>query len=212
MQVLTVLTKMGAGQHSIPLLRAINNFEISNIAEFIGQVSHETQGFTVFEENLNYSVDGLLKTFSRSRISRADAERYGRAPGRPADKKMIAECLYGHMTKKGDELGNEEPGDGYKFRGRGDIQITGHDNYAEASLAIFDDYRLVDDPDLVTRDIEVGAAVAGWFWKSRGINALGSNVDAITIRVNGGTNGLDDRRAKTKAARDLLSSPDQIRG
>ncbi len=208
MQVLTVLTKMGAGQHSIPLVRAINNFEISNIAEFIGQVAHESQGFTVFEENLNYSVDGLLKTFSRRRISEADAKRLGRAPGRAADKIGIGEALYGHLTAKGKELGNVKAGDGYKYRGRGDIQITGLDNYRAASLAIFGDDRLVTDPDLVTRDAEVGAAVAGWFWKSRGINQLGSNVALITARVNGGDNGLDDRKAKTAQARDLLSSPD----
>lgn len=208
MQVLTVLTQMGARTHAIPLLRAINNFEISNVAEFIGQVSHETQDFTVFRENLNYSVEGLIKTFSRARISEADARKYGRDGSRPANQRAIGECLYGHTTAKGNELGNIKEGDGYDFRGRGDIQITGRANYANASQAIFGDDRLVKNPELVATDVEVSAAVAAWFWASRGLNQLGGNVDAITRKVNGGTNGLADRKAKTKRAQDLLSSPE----
>lgn len=215
MQVLTVLSTMGAGSRAIPILRAINNFEISNIAEYIGQISHETQDFKIFEENLNYSVDGLLATFSRLRISEAEAKRIGRTATRKANKVAIAEALYGHTTAKGKELGNIYGGDGWMFRGSGDIQITGRANFLAASLAIFGDERLVNNADLVRQDPEISSAVGGWYWKSRRLNELGDNVLKISKAVNlgspqsrGNPKGLADREAKTKRARDLLSSPE----
>lgn len=214
MQLLTVISEMGAGGRAIPILRAINNYGIKNVAEFLGQVAHETGGFKIFTENLNYSVEGLLATFSRSRISLADAQRLGRTPNRKADQFGIGEALYGAHTAKGKELGNQSAGDGFNFRGRGDIQITGRSNYRDASRFIFNDERLVQNPDLVL-DPEVSAAVAAWYWISRGINAMGTDVLRISRTINlgnpnakGTPAGLADRQVKTEQARRLLSSPD----
>lgn len=214
MQLITVISEMGAGGRAMALTRAINNFEVENVAEFLGQVAHETMGFTIFTENLNYSVDGLLKTFSRSRISHADAQRLGRTAGRKADQVGIGEALYGAHTSKGKELGNTFPGDGFRYRGRGDIQITGRSNYLAASFAIFGDDRLARNPDFVL-DPETSAAVAAWYWTSRGINEMGTDVLKISRTINlGNPNskatpaGLADRQVKTERARMLLSSPD----
>lgn len=98
-------------------------------------------------ENLNYSVSGLLKTFSRSRIAGADAERYGRKPGRAANQEAIANIVYGgEFGRK--QLGNTEPGDGWRYRGGGYPQTTGRANYAKIGLAA--GINLVDHPERIT--------------------------------------------------------------
>lgn len=103
------------------------------------------------------------------------------------------------------DLGNTQPGDGARFAGRGLIQLTGRANYTAYSIAMFEDLRAVNDPDMVAK-LPDAAFAAGWFWGPyKGINAQADrdDLEAVTRRVNGGTNGLADRREKLKLAKSL---------
>jgi putative chitinase len=106
----------------------------------------------------------------------------------------------GPLAKK---LGNtpEEDGDGEKYKGRGPIQITGHDNYQKCSMSIYGDERLLDHPELLEQPFD-GCMAAGWFWSTYGLNALADQFDfnGITRRINGGENGKADREAYYKRA------------
>lgn len=166
------------------------------LAHWLGQMHVESAGFTTREENLNYSVDGLLKTFSRSRISEADARKFGRTAARPANKSAIANIIYGgEFGRK--NLGNTQPGDGWKFRGSGVKQITGRANH-EASG--FTPEQLRDDP-------VASAKAAAQFFISHGCvaPAMKDDVRAVTLKVNGGTNGLAEREAATAKAKGLFA-------
>lgn len=170
-------------------------------AHWLAQMAHESGGFKVVRENLNYSVEALLKLFGRHRISEADAERYGRTARRPANQIAIANLLYGgEFGKK--NLGNTQPADGSRFIGRGFKQLTGRANYAACGAGI--DLPLVDHPEMLEQPA-AAAASAAWFWHSRGLNALADrdDIEPITKKVNGGTLGLAERKAwlaKFKAA------------
>lgn len=156
---------------------------------FFAQISHES-GFRPREENLNYSVEGLVKTFP-GRITAAQARKIGRTGTQRADKEAIGNTVYGGEWGK-KNLGNVEPGDGYKYRGRGMIQLTGRANYAALGAA----YEL--NPDLLlTPAGSMRAAIE--FWKSRKINvpAAKDDVKAVTKLINGGSNGLAERIALT---------------
>lgn len=164
------------------------------LIHFFAQVTHES-GFKPALENLNYSPAGLKSTFSRQRISAADCDRLGRASGHPADQEAIANLVYGGAWGQ-TNLGNNQAGDGWRFRGRGLIQLTGRANYKRTSPA----YEI--NPDLVaTAAGSVKAAVD--FWRTRAINAAADadDVDAVTHLVNGGQTGIDDRRALTLKAK-----------
>lgn len=116
----------------------------NQLAYILATAYHETGGkMKPVAENLNYSVDGLLKTFSRSRISQADAEKYGRKQGRAANQQAIANIVYGGEWGKVN-LGNTQKGDGWLYRGRGDVQITGRANYRK--------FGIEDNPDLALDD------------------------------------------------------------
>jgi putative chitinase len=163
-------------------------------AHFIAQVAHESAGFTRIEENLNYRAAGLLATFGKY-FNAQTAQQYAHKP------QDIANRVYGNR------LGNGAPwtGEGWKFRGRGLIQITGKDNYRACSLALFGDERLLVNPDLLLEPLNA-ALSAGWFWQSHGLNALvdedtiintlvdNDDIQSVTRRINGGVNGLDDRK------------------
>lgn len=172
-------------------------------AHFIAQVAHESNGFKSLRENLNYSVDGLLKTFSRQRVSEADAKKYGRTDLQPASQQMIANTIYG-----GDwgskNLGNIAQGDGWKFIGRGLIQLTGRANYTKANQTL--QFDLVNRPERVADDNLIASLAAAWFWESNGLNILADKDDvvAITKKINGGLNGLDDRKKRLAVAKAAL--------
>lgn len=172
-------------------------------AHFIAQVGHESNSFKSLRENLNYSVEGLLKTFSRSRISEADAKKYGRKDGQAANQEMIANTVYG-----GDwglkNLGNMQTGDGWKYRGAGLIQLTGRANFVKANKAL--NFDLVNRPERVAEDNLIAALAAGWFWEENGLNILADKDDvvAITKKINGGTNGLDNRKQRLVVAKKAL--------
>lgn len=153
------------------------------VAGFLAQVAHESGGFNFIVENLNYSKDGLRKVFPKYFPNDEIATQYARKP------EKIANRVYANRMKNGDETS----GDGFKFRGRGLIQLTGRDNYtrfAEAlDMSIEDTIAYLETPN--------GAvASAGWFWDNNKLNQYCDRDDFITLtkRINGGTIGLADRQ------------------
>lgn len=167
-------------------------FDGRRARHFMVQLAHESGGFTKFEENLNYSVEGLLAEFSRSRISEEDCHRLGRSAEHHADREGIANTVYGGAWGA-KHLGNLASGDGWKHRGMGVIQLTGRDNHRRCSLFFFNDERLVADPSWL---LTVPGCVlsASWFWSTHSCNAAADQDDLAAVRrlVNGGTVGLPD--------------------
>lgn len=170
-------------------------------ADFIAQIGHESGGFTKVKESLNYSVQGLLATFPRSRISAADCQRLGRKPHEAAlpeaRQREIANLVYGGR------YGNVKPGDGWNYRGRGLKQVTFVDNYRRCGQALGLD--LLSSPDLLLED-KWAASSAGWFWSINGLSMYADSGDFTgqTKVINGGTNGLDDRKSRRQVARAVL--------
>ena len=176
------------------------------IAEFLANVSHETGGFTKLAENLNYSVDGLLKTFGRHRISTADASRLGRSGKRAADQKAIANKIYGGDWGR-TNLGNTQPNDGWDYRGSGPGQVTGRSNFAkvekESGLPV------VANPDLL-RQADSGMKAALILWQKWGLNEMADagQTTAIRKRWNGGSIGLAEvKDARGRAIKLNLAVP-----
>jgi putative chitinase len=178
-----------------PLQETFEKYQINTPkrqACFIGQCMHESGGFKHLKENLNYSARALMNTWP-SRFPDADtAEKYARQP------EMIANKVYGGR------MGNTEDGDGAKFIGRGLIQLTGKDNYTAFGEAIGED--LVANPQLVEQP-RYAALSAGWFWNKRGLNALADamDIETLTKRINGGSIGIDDRKAKISMVLNTIS-------
>jgi putative chitinase len=143
------------------------------------------------QENLDYSVEGLLSGFGRHRISEADAKKYGRTTTQKANQVEIANCIYGGEWGR-KNLGNTLPGDGWKHRGMGLKQLTGKFNHQACGKALGEDF--VAFPERLT--LPVNAALsAGWFWATNGLNAVAErgDVPAMTRLVNGGSKGLKER-------------------
>jgi putative chitinase len=163
------------------------------IAQFLANVCHETGGFKVLVESLNYTPDGLMETFSRARISEADAKRLGRTKCRKADQQAIANTIYGGAWGK-KNLGNTEPNDGWDFRGSGPGQVTGRANFARVEKET--GIPVVANPDLL-RDPDTGMQAALALWQRWGLNELADadQTDAIRKRWNGGTLGLNEVKA-----------------
>lgn len=155
------------------------------LAHFLAQCGHESGGFRITQENLNYSAKGLQGIFKKYFPSEALALDYAKKP------QKIANRVYGGRMGNG----NEASGDGYKFRGRGFIQLTGRDNYKAFDDAVEDN--ILENPDLVATKYPL--ASAAWFWNKNKLNQLADKgaatevVTMITKRVNGGTIGLPDR-------------------
>lgn len=157
------------------------------LAHFLAQCAHESGNFTAVSENLNYSADGLMKVFPRYFPGNLN-ESYAKNP------EKIASRVYASRMGNGDEASKE----GFKFRGRGYIQLTGKDNYRRFSQFIGED--CVANPDLVATKYPL--ASAAFFFNANGLwaacdrgNSV-AEVEAVTRRVNGGTHGLADRQAK----------------
>ena len=151
-------------------------------AMFIGQLSHECGNFKVLSENLNYKAATLMKLWPKRFPTLEKANEYGGNP------KKIANMVYSSRMGNRDE----NSGDGYRFRGRGCIQLTGHANYFHASKALGVDF--VMEPDLVSTP-KFAALTGGWFWATHNCNAPADALDytKVTKIINGGTIGLDDR-------------------
>ena len=173
-------------QYVEPLNNALQQFQINNperIAMFMAQVGHESGGLTHIEENLNYRADRLPVVFPRY-FRDVNPNAYARNP------EKIANRVYANRMGNGPE----SSGDGYRYRGRGLIQLTGHDNYArfanDMGISIEEAVEYLSTPE--------GAAVsAAWFWSKNGLNEIADRGDVVaaTKRINGGTIGLADRQA-----------------
>ncbi len=168
-----------------------------HVAMWIAQVGHESAGLTRLVESLNYTPDGLMATWP-TRYTRATAERLGRVGSRAADEVGIGIQSYG------DRLGNR-PGtdDGWRYRGRGPIQVTGRANYRECGQTIGAD--LEAEPSLLELR-STGAASTAWFWRKHKLTGYNGDVLAVTRRINGGTNGIDDRQRRYVRALSVLQA------
>ncbi|HCD5425691.1 TPA: glycoside hydrolase family 19 protein [Klebsiella aerogenes] len=169
-------------------------------AMFIAQMGHESGGFTRLVENLNYAAESLVPTFGKHRITAQQAAALGRTATQSANQRAIANLVYGGEWGK-KNLGNQVAGDGWKYRGRGLKQITGLSNYRKCGLALKLD--LVTQPELLEQD-ENAARSAAWFFATSGCLVYSGDVERITIIINGGKNGLDDRRRRFNLAKAVL--------
>lgn len=153
----------------------------SRISCFLAQCVHESAGFTALKENLNYSAEGLQKTFAKYFTAQQAAE-YARKPER------IANRVYANRMGNGDEAS----GDGYRHCGRGVIQLTGKANYENFSKAI---NKTVDETVVYLGTMAGALESACWFWKTNKLNTLADAEDmkALTKKINGGYIGLEDR-------------------
>ncbi|MCE9870285.1 glycoside hydrolase family 19 protein [Hafnia alvei] len=163
-------------------------------AMFIAQVGHESGGFRQVVESLNYTPGALVTVFGK-RITQQQANALGRTTAQSARQDAIANLVYANR------LGNKASGDGWKYRGRGLIQITGLENYRACGAALKLD--LVTKPELLELELQA-ARSAAWFYTSKGCMAYGADVDRVTRIVNGGLNGIDDRKVRYNKARAAL--------
>jgi len=165
----------------------INNITtIQQVAEFLAQTAYESANYTRLIENMNYSAAALRSVFPHYFPTTAAALQYARQP------QKIANLVYGSRMGNGPP----ESGEGWKYRGRGILQLTGKDNYAKASHDIYQDDRLVTNPDLVCEK-QAAVETACWFWDNRSLNDLidAGNLMEVTHRINGGYNGAAARTA-----------------
>jgi putative chitinase len=178
----------------------MDKFQINTplrLAHFLAQCGHESGGFKLTNENLNYSADGLKKIFPKYFAQAGLAESYARQP------EKIASRVYGGRMGNGDESTKE----GFKFRGRGYIQLTGKSNYSEFDKFVNED--ILANPDLVATQYPLLSAA--WFFHKNGLNAIAdkgaddATVTSVTKRVNGGTIGLPDRIKHFKEYYSLLA-------
>jgi putative chitinase len=162
-------------------------------ASFIGQCGHECGNFKVLEENLNYRAETLMKLWKSRFPTLEIANEYARNP------KKIANKVYASRMGNRDE----SSGDGFRFRGRGCIQLTGHANYFHAGKACGEDF--VMNPDLVATP-KYAAMTAGWFWNTHKLNQYADARDyvSMTKKINGGTIGLNDRVKHISHALEIL--------
>lgn len=165
----------------------------NRVAGFLAQCGHESLDFTVLRENLNYSARGLRVTFPKYFPTDALAAQYERKPI------LIASRVYASRMGNGDEKSQ----DGWKYRGRGAIQLTGKNNYTAFANAIG---KSLDETLVYLDTLEGALESACWFWKINGLNAFCDKDDIIgmTKRINGGTKGLDDRITRYNKAKTAL--------
>lgn len=173
-----------------PLIDTMSKYHIDTPlrdAHFIAQIGHESANFAATAENLNYSAKALLSVFPKY-FTAETANSFARQP------EKIANLVYANR------LGNVLPGDGWRYRGRGLMQVTGKVNYAAISKDIGVDF--VNHPELLEGTV-YATECAGWYWNKHGINTLADLDDlvAVTKKINGGTNGLDDRAHRLELAK-----------
>lgn len=181
-----------------PLEETFHRYEINTPARraaFLGQCAHESANFTRLEENLNYSAEGLMRTWPRRFPTLGAAQPYHRKP------EKIANRVYANRMGNGDEAS----GEGWLYRGRGIIQLTGKTNYTLVSDALREDF--IHSPDLLLAP-RWAALSAGWYWNTRRLNEQADAKDftMMTQKINGGTVGLQDRIAHITHAHTVLTA------
>lgn len=177
----------------------LNDYDINTplrISHFLAQSSHESSDFTRLVENLNYSEQGLLSTFKKY-FTPEQAKQYARKP------EKIANRVYANRLGNG----SEQSGDGWKYRGRGAIQVTGKTNYKNCSEYLFNDDILLTNPEML-QEPKYAILSACWYWDINNLNKIsdGNNIELLTRKINGGTNGLADRRARFGRIYSVLNS------
>lgn len=178
------------------VMEAASRFDFmapSRLAMWIAQCGHESASFRRVEENLNYRASQLRAVWPRRFPTEEKALAFAHQPER------IANHVYAGRLGNGPEAS----GDGWRFRGRGLVQVTGRSNYRACGAALGLD--LEDAPELLATDL-YAALSAGWFWDSRGLNGFADrgDVEGATKRINGGLTGLTDRRARYERAAEAL--------
>ena len=177
-----------------PLQAAFDKYDISNVkrqAAFLGQCAHESGNFKTLEENLHYSANALMRVWPSRFPDMDTANKFANNPEKIANKVYAG------------RMGNMEDGEGWKYHGRGLIQLTGKDNYKNCGNSL--GFDLLSSPEKLLEP-QYAALSAGWFWSKHGLNELADAQEhgMITKRINGGTLGLDDRIAKTTKALEAL--------
>lgn len=186
--------------HIDAAMREFGITEPEQQAMFIAQVGHESTGFTALVESFNYSVAGLAGFIRAGRITQDQANMLGRRAGEPSlpleRQRAIANLAYNKRN------GNKGPQDGWKYRGRGLIQITGLENYRKCGAALKLD--LVTTPELLAEDRHA-ARSAAWFYATSGCLKYPGDVVRVTQIINGGQKGIDDRKKRYGVARRALA-------
>jgi putative chitinase len=191
------LRKLGIDEKWLqPLNEVFVKYEINTPirqAAFIGQCAHESANFTRLEENLNYRPESLMRVWPSRFPDLPTAMKYAH------NQEAIANKVYGGRMGNG----AEESGDGWKYHGRGLIQLTGKENYERCGEALGVD--LINQPGLLAQPYHAVMS-AGWFWNKKGLNGLADSGDyeTMTKRINGGLIGLDDRKAQIGKALSVL--------
>lgn len=207
-QIFPNSTEENRAKYASSLRLAMMRYNIDNpnrIRAFLAQIGHESGQLSAVVENLNYSAKALRSVFGKYFKTDAEAEQYARKP------EAIANVVYANRLGNGDT----KSGDGWKYRGRGLIQITGKSNYNEASQKMYAlplGVDFVDEPELLATP-EYAAQSAAWWWENAGLNAVADGLGGandtevfkqITKRINGGYNGLDDRLAIYERAKTVI--------
>jgi putative chitinase len=173
------------------------------MAAFIAQCAHESGGFSVLQENLNYKPQSLRRLFPKYFPDDAIAGQYCAKSNK---QEAIANRIYANRMGNGDE----HSGDGYRFRGRGLIQLTGRSNYQNFADSIEVDGRplKIDEVPAYLETFEGAAQSACWFWETNGLNKWADEGDILTLtkRINGGTIGLEDRKKHYEHALHVLGA------
>jgi putative chitinase len=193
-----VFRHMGATTHAAALGKAAATHMGSiasspvRLAHWLGQMAHESGGFQKLVENLNYTSADTIARVWPSRFTKTSAAAFVRNP------EALANSVYSGR------MGNVQPGDGWRFRGRGLVHLTGRENYQRAQTAT--GISLVSNPELAA-DPEIAVRLAVWYWNSKNLNIMADadNATALTRRINGGTIGLQDRITRTNRAKALLT-------
>ena len=179
------------------------------MAPFIAQLGEESGGLSVLVESLNYTPERLLAVFGEARISAENAQRYGRTADHVADQEAIANIVYGGDWGR-KHLGNTQPGDGWKFRGRGPIQTSGRFNMARVTTRLREKFNGVvpdfeEQPELLEMP-RWGALAAADYWADHGLNALADigNFEGITRAINGGLTNQASRLVRWHRAEKAL--------
>jgi putative chitinase len=175
----------------LPEFNILSNLQV---AHFIAQIAHESGSFIYKTENLNYSAKALRGVFGKYFHSDEIASEYARKP------ESIANIVYANRMGNG----GTDTGDGWRYRGRGLIQLTGRNNYFRCGSDIGID--LENEPELLAEDANAAVAAACWYWQSNKINAPADQDDVkqVTRKINGGYHGLDDRNAFLNRAKKVL--------